>query len=121
MRVAIDATPLTLSSGGLARYTSELASALAAEFSEDQFDLIAPDARPLWWSWRVQREMDRRRSDLFHGTNFEVPYLPTRPSIISLHDLSPWMDRRWHHAADRVRSRTPALLKLGIATMIITD
>jgi glycosyltransferase involved in cell wall biosynthesis len=30
------------------------------------------------------------------------------------------MDQRWHHAADRVRRRTPLLLDLGIATMIVT-
>jgi glycosyltransferase involved in cell wall biosynthesis len=30
------------------------------------------------------------------------------------------MDEKWHHAADRVRRRTPLLLELGVATMIIT-
>jgi alpha-1,3-rhamnosyl/mannosyltransferase len=65
--------------------------------------------------------MRRRRIDVFHGTNFEVPYLPTRPSVLSLHDLSPWMDPEWHSGAERVRRRTPLLLGLGIATMILTD
>lgn len=120
MRVAIDATPLTLSSGGLARYTSELTQALSAQFPEDEYTLVS-EPEPLWWLCGVQREMTRLGSNLFHGTNFEVPYLPTRPSVMSLHDLSPWMDPTWHHAADRVRNRTPALIKLGIATMIVTD
>jgi glycosyltransferase involved in cell wall biosynthesis len=31
------------------------------------------------------------------------------------------MDPAWHHSASRVRRRTPFLLKLGIATMILTD
>jgi glycosyltransferase involved in cell wall biosynthesis len=39
---------------------------------------------------------------------------------MTLHDLSPWMDERWHHAAGRVSHRTPLLLDLGIATMVIT-
>jgi glycosyltransferase involved in cell wall biosynthesis len=121
MRVAIDATPLTLSSGGLARYTAELTGALSAQFPEDAFDLVSPMGQPLWWLWGVQREMDRLQAEVFHGTNFEVPYLPVRPSVMSLHDLSPWMDRGWHHAAGRVRRRAPALIKLGIATMIVTD
>lgn len=121
MRVAIDATPLTLTSGGLARYTSELALELRSQFPEDEYVLVPPVHQPLWWLWGVQREMSRLESNLFHGTNFEVPYLPTRPSVMTLHDLSPWMDRAWHHAADRVRNRTPALIKLGIATLIITD
>ena len=30
------------------------------------------------------------------------------------------MDPEWHHAAERVRRRTPLLLELGIATMVIT-
>ena len=41
MRVAVDATPLTLSSGGLARYTSELSLALARCFPEDEFFLVS--------------------------------------------------------------------------------
>lgn len=40
---------------------------------------------------------------------------------MALHDLSPWMDRRWHGSAERVRRRTPLLIGLGIATMILTD
>jgi glycosyltransferase involved in cell wall biosynthesis len=30
------------------------------------------------------------------------------------------MDQRWHRAAHRVRRRTPVLLELGLATMVIT-
>ena len=40
MRVAIDATPLTLSSGGLARYTAELSRALAELIPGDEFALL---------------------------------------------------------------------------------
>jgi glycosyltransferase involved in cell wall biosynthesis len=39
---------------------------------------------------------------------------------MTLHDLSPWMDPAWHREADRVRNRTPMLLRLGLATMVIT-
>ena len=107
MRVAVDATPLTLTSGGLARYTSELVLALTTQFPEDEYYLVSDQmgGRELgalerkWWLWGLQREMHRRHAEIFHGTNFEVPYLPTRPSVMSLHDLSPWMDRAWRHAA----------------------
>ena len=68
----------------------------------------------------LDHEMDRLGCDLFHGTNFEVPYLARRPSVLTLHDLSPWMNNGWHHGADRVRRRTPLLIGLGIATMILT-
>ena len=37
MRVAIEAASLALSSGGLARYTSELSLALARCFPDDEF------------------------------------------------------------------------------------
>ena len=128
MRVALDGTPLTLSSGGLARYTRELTEALIAHYPEDEY-LLLSDQLPVrppnaldrrWWLWGLQREMNRRRCDLFHGTNFAVPYLPERPSVLTLHDLSPWMNQAWHHAAARVRRRTPLLIRLGIATMVIT-
>ena len=73
-----------------------------------------------WWLWGIDRELGRLDADLVHGPDFAVPYIPRRPSVLTLHDLSPWMDERWHHAADRVRRRTPVLLELGMATMIIT-
>src|SRR4051794_23749664 len=141
MRVAIEAASLSLSSGGLARYTSELSLALARCFPDDQFFLISdqsfempPSAPPnltrgggprtaierRWWLWGITSVMRRLEADLVHGPDFAVPYLSRRPSVLTLHDLSPWMDERWHHAAGRVKRRTPILLELGLATMILT-
>jgi len=50
MRVAVDATPLILSSGGLARYTLELSQALATEFPGDEYFLVSDQkfALPPW-------------------------------------------------------------------------
>src|SRR5438874_8870395 len=122
MRVAIEAASLTLSSGGLARYTSELSLALARCFPDDQFLLISdqpfrmpagapPNLQPgggprnaierRWWLWGIASEMRRLGADLIHGPDFAVPYLARRPSVLTLHDLSPWMDERWQHAAVR--------------------
>jgi glycosyltransferase involved in cell wall biosynthesis len=141
MRVAIEAASLGLSSGGLARYTGELSLALARAFPDDEFFLISdqpfrmpPDCPPnlkrgggprnaaerRWWIWGLYREMNRLGADLIHGPDFAVPYIPRRPSVLTLHDLSPWMNPRWHHGAKRVRRRTPLLLDLGVATMIVT-
>jgi glycosyltransferase involved in cell wall biosynthesis len=147
-RFALDATPLIEPTGGIARYTRELALALACEFAEDQFWMLSdqpvPELVPAppnlhvgsgphtalerkWWLWGLQREMARRGIELFHGTDFSTPYLPQRPSVLTLHDLSPWMCAAWQQgtslpngAAKRVRRRTPILLRLGLATMIIT-
>jgi glycosyltransferase involved in cell wall biosynthesis len=124
--VAIDATPLTTSSGGVRRYTEELVRVLREEFPEDEYHLISDQTQPVrgldrrWWTVGVQRAIRRLGSEVFHGVEFSVPYIPLRPSVLTLHDLSPWMNREWHHGADRVRRRTPHLIKLGIATMILT-
>jgi glycosyltransferase involved in cell wall biosynthesis len=141
MRVAIEAASLSLTSGGLARYTSELSLALARCFPEDEFFLVSdqpfrmPSPAPVnlkcgggprnvmerrWWLWGLPRELARLGADLVHGPDFAVPYLSRRPSVLTLHDLSPWMDQRWHHSAHRVRRRTPLLFELGLATMVIT-
>jgi glycosyltransferase involved in cell wall biosynthesis len=141
MRIALDATPLTLSSGGLHRYVSELSRSLAEEFPGDAFVLTSdqpfrmpPSSPPnltrgegprsrlerRWWSWGVTREMLRESIDVFHGTNFEVPYLPVRPGVMTVHDLSPWRAPAWYSGDGRVRARTPRLIGLGLATMVIT-
>jgi glycosyltransferase involved in cell wall biosynthesis len=141
LRAAIEATPLTLSSGGLQRYTTELSLALARTYPEEEFYLVSdrsfsmPAGAPgnllrgggprnflerRWWSCGLPRELSRLGADLVHGPDFAVPYMCRRPSVLTLHDLSPWMDPHWHRAAGRVRWRTPVLLKLGLATMIVT-
>ena len=141
MRVAIEAGSLTLTSGGLARYTSELSLSLARCFPSDEFFLLTdrpfpmPPAAPAnlkrggearnamerrWWLWGIARELDRLCADVVHGPDFSVPYIPRRPSVMTVHDLSPWMDPGWHAAAHRVARRTPVLLETGIATMVIT-
>lgn len=110
MRIAIEAASLALSSGGLARYTAELSLALAQTFPDDEFFLVSdqpfrmPPGAPAnlqrgggprnaaerrWWLWGLPRELGRLRADLIHGTDFSVPYIPRRPSVMTLHDLSP--------------------------------
>ena len=146
MRVALDATPLTLSSGGLPRYVTELSIALAREFPEDIYSLLSdqpfpmPERAPVnlvrgrqphstaerrWWLWGIQQAIRQTGAQVFHGTNFEVPYLGSTPAILTIHDLSPWREKSWqlytHNTdADRVRWRTPWLVRLGRARMILT-
>jgi glycosyltransferase involved in cell wall biosynthesis len=139
--IALDATPLTASPGGVARYTLELAHALAKRFPSDAYWLLSDQAfetgqteggnlrrgeRPQslftrrWWLLGLQKEMMRLKVDLFHGTDFMVPYLPFRPSVMTLHDLSPWLDPSWQPQAGRIRRRTAWLLRAGLPTMVIT-
>lgn len=130
MRVAIEATPLAVPTGGITRYTRELALALARCFPEDEYILVSDQPFELpspglrrgaapssawerrWWLLG----MERVRADLIHGPDFSVPYLGRRPSVLTLHDLWPW---RSGGGSARVRRRTPYLLKLRIATMVI--
>src|SRR5579871_4997082 len=140
-KIALDAGPLSVASGGVRRYTEELSRALAENFPEDEFWLLsdqpflAPTGSPAnlktgggprnllerrWWLWGLQAEISRIGIELFHGTDFAVPYLPIRPSVMTLHDLSPWKNPTWHADGGRVKTRTPVLLRLGLATLLIT-
>lgn len=137
MRIALDATPLSLSSGGQRRYVEELRRALAATFPEDELWLASDQAFPRepgqrvltpgggwldrrWWLAGLPRALRREHIDVFHGANFEVPYSGRCPAVLSLLDLSPWMDPSWHGGAARVRRRTPWLLRTGRARMVLT-
>jgi alpha-1,3-rhamnosyl/mannosyltransferase len=137
--VALDATPLTLTSGGLARYVAELSLALAREYPEDSYALLTDQRFALpagaaenlikgpetntgrrWWLRGVRRAIAATGAQLFHGTNFEVPYLGSTPAILTIHDLSPWRDPAWHtDGAERVRFRTPWLIRLRRAQLIL--
>ncbi len=121
MRVALDATPLIIPTGGIRRYVEELARALVD--LGVSVDLVSDQTQPTsgwqrrWWLLGLNRELHRRRIDVFHGTDFAVPYMPLRPSVMTVHDLSPWRDPA---KAPRIRQRTPWLIDFGIATMIVT-
>lgn len=182
MKIALDATPLTEPTGGIARYTWQLTCALArlvqaeapaAEIrdfrrratartlheiwllSDQPFAIpvagrgtedsgqgnalprgVQLGARPQtvfdkrWWLWGLNREMGRHGIDLFHGTDFAVPYRKRRASVMTIHDLSPWVgsksadssggDEPWQPSANRIRRRTPRMLERDLATMVIT-
>src|SRR5439155_23391834 len=73
-----------------------------------------------WWLWGVRKSIRDAGAQLFHGTNFEVPYLSETPAILTIHDLSPWRNPEWHDSAGRVRMRTPWLVRFRRARMILT-
>src|SRR5258708_19656891 len=110
MKIALDATPLTVPSGGVRRYTEELSRALAENFPEDEFwllsdqqlDLPAPTFANLkighgprnmlerrWWVWGLQAEISRLGINFFHVTHSSLPYFPLPPRLMTLHHLSP--------------------------------
>lgn len=129
MVVALDGTPLTLSSGGLRRYTEQLHAALRAEFPADNFALVSDQLKlprnmleRRWWTIGLPLALRRMEAAIFHGTDFAVPYVPVCASVMTVHDLSPWIHPEWHAARSvaRVRKRTPRLIRLGLATLLIT-
>lgn len=146
MTVALDATPLAGAPiGGLARYTSQLVEALARDFPADQFLLLsdqpfslpcsAPNLRAgdpphnlierRWWTFGLPREIRRHSADVFHGVDFAVPFPPTVPAVMTVHDLSPWrtdpwVDPAWRARAARVRKRVPWMLRTRAAAHVIT-
>lgn len=119
MRIALDGTPLAGPAGGIRRYTEELARALAEEFPADEIATLMP-APGRWWTVGVQLAMRRARIDVFHGTDFAVPYLPLRPAVVTIHDLSPFRPEWRDEVSERVRRRAPWVTKLGLADMTIT-
>ncbi|MBM3727385.1 MAG: glycosyltransferase family 4 protein [Acidobacteria bacterium] len=127
MIVAIDGTPLATPPGGIRRYTEQLHRALEQAFPADNFQLVSDQfdrpkswLRRRWWSWGVERTLNHTGAQVFHGTDFTVPYRPRRPSVMTIHDLSPWQPPHDEETSARIRSRTPVLMGLGLATMIIT-
>jgi glycosyltransferase involved in cell wall biosynthesis len=142
MRIVLDGTPLSVSTGGIRRYTEQLAEALAVQNPEDQIYLVSDQslARPpvtklpnihiedsppsgwgkRWWSIGLSSACQRLRASVFHGTDFAVPYLHRHPAVVTIHDLSPWRFPAWQPSAKRIRQRTPWLLRLGRADLVIT-
>lgn len=123
--VGIDGTPLAGPIGGIRRFTDQLIQALRQEFPDDNYvplsDQFAPTPKGIekrWWLYGLNRALYRTGGQVFHGTDFAVPYLSRRPSVMTIHDLSPW--RSPTPANARVRSRTGMLLRLGIPTWIHT-
>ncbi len=145
MRIALDAAPLLPPSGGIRRYTVELALALAGENPRDEIFLIGDRAvelperlrtqrnvfavspgsrlfRAKWWSLGLPLTLLRLRADVFHGTDFSIPYIPVVPSILTLHDLSPWRRGAIRpEGSERVRARTPYLLPLAARILTPTE
>jgi glycosyltransferase involved in cell wall biosynthesis len=147
MRVGLDGYPLSEPRTGVGHYTLELARALALISPSDQFELVSPasfdpDAqaeidranlpnlravnprassiRGHWWSIGLPLYARKAGLDLFHGTNFEVPFWKMRRSVVTIHDLSALLhtDKHRTRMVRRARLRLPLVVRL--ADKIIT-
>ncbi len=116
---------MEIPSGGISRFTTELIRALPQVWPDAEFICLSDQREPKprglnkrWWLVGLRRELQRRRATLFHGTNFAVPYWPSCPSVLTLHDLSPWREPSPDNA--RVRQRCGWLLRTRIPTVVHT-
>jgi len=147
MRIGLDGLPLTQLKTGVGTYTLELAQALAAQATQDEFQLVSPrpfapgtarDGAPFpnnlslayskpsllgrrWWSLGMPSYIRRNSIALFHGTNYEVPLRGGCPSVVTIHDLSLLLHSSTHEtrAVLRGRLRLPQMARR--ATLVITD
>ncbi|HZE68548.1 MAG TPA: glycosyltransferase family 1 protein [Pyrinomonadaceae bacterium] len=145
MRIGIDGLPLTESLAGVGYYTLELAHHLSRDASGDEVEVVSPkpfldslrlcernDSRlrfgtektnPVtarWWSIGLPRYLRRRRPDVFHGTNFEIPLRSVCPTVLTIHDLSLLLYPETHERRRVWRARRRLPLMARKATLIIT-
>ena len=115
MNIALDGMPLSSPLTGVGHYTAELARNLAIVAPSDSFTFISPQGllKRKWWSLGLPLHLARNSFDLFHGTNYEIPFWSRRPTVMTIHDLSsmllPGVHRRkliW-----RARWRLPWMAK----------
>jgi glycosyltransferase involved in cell wall biosynthesis len=90
MNIALDGMPLASPLTGVGHYTAELARHLAIVAPSDSFTFISPQGllKRRWWSLGLPLHLLRNSFDLFHGTNYEIPFWSRRPTVVTIHDLS---------------------------------
>lgn len=139
MKVALDATPLTVLKSGIGEYTCQLARHLALRFPQDEFLLLSnfpfapvaatPNLRSVfyptnwlsgrWWLVGLPRVLQHEKVSVFHGTDYAVPLLPLQPCVLTIHDLS---SLRWAHLHQRRTRRTARRLPwmVRVAAHVVT-
>ena len=147
MRIGLDGIPLTKLKTGVGHYTFELARALALAAPSDNFQLLSPlpytlplgspcepDAPPNlqavhaevsgvrrhWWTIGLPSYIRRNPLALFHGTNYDVPFLGGCPTVLTIHDLATYLhpETLQTRPVRRARYRLPIMARR--ATMIVT-
>ena len=151
MHIGLDGLPLTGPKTGVGHYTLEIARALANSEPSSQFELVYPSTYaaitpselhepglpanlklervrvgPLerhWWSVGLPRYVRRRRFDLFHGTNFDVPLWRRCATVLTIHDLSQLLHPETHEtrSVNRARRRLPRMARVADAIITPTE
>jgi glycosyltransferase involved in cell wall biosynthesis len=130
LRVVLDATPLSVATGGIRRYTEQLTQGLRTLghqvlLASDQpligaeADLSPKDSfDQKWWSWGLPRQLAEAKVDVFHGSDFCVPWWKRVAAVMMIHDLTPWLLE--DAARLRIRDRSSRQLRWHRPDMIVT-
>lgn len=149
MHIGLDGLPLTTPKTGVGHYTFELAHALAKLEEESRFDLLYPSTYPNlsfpdspavpinlklervqvgpmgrhWWSAGLPRYIRQKGLDLFHGTNYDVPFWRGCATVLTVHDLSLRLYPQTHtdRSVKRARRRLPLMLRSADAIITPTE
>lgn len=149
MRFGFDGVPLGQQKTGVGHYTFELVQALAGLAPADEFEIVSPvsfakaveSGEPLpanlqlvnlgvngwkrrgWWAITLPRYCARAGFALFHGTNFELPFWSTLPTVLTIHDLSLLLFPETHekHLVRRARIKLPRVARKADAIITPSD
>lgn len=143
MRVALDAIPLVAAKTGIGHYTNALAEWLARLHPDHQYELLSPfdftfaagNGTPAnlskrffpvrsvfrkWWLIGLPALLQLSPLDLFHGTNYCIPVYAPCPTVVTIHDLSLFVQAHTHEAANVARGKRRIPLMARRASVIIT-
>lgn len=110
MRLAIDASILTLPPSGTATYVRSLSTALRTAFPDLELHLFEPDwhdgggsgpvsrvrrdrrlRRLMWDAWGTAQAARQLRPDILHVPQFAAPVWAPCPVIVTIHDAIPFL------------------------------
>jgi glycosyltransferase involved in cell wall biosynthesis len=147
MRIVFDGLPLCEPKTGIGHYTFELALAMAKRRIRDECQFVAPAPivpgvlevpdgelpRNLsfqrvvpgmiqrnWFTIGLSTFLKHTRTDVFHGTNYEIPFRPVCPTVVTFHDLSLFLFSQTHEKERVARARRRFPIVARIADMIVT-
>lgn len=133
LRVAIDMRPLCEPDSGIARYVRELAGALAQlpdvdihlmfkhppQMPPNPGTTVDTSATPLWLHRHVPNYVTANNIQVFHGTNFVLPWSKRCGHVVTVHDMTLLRNAVHHSFRNLLSTGLQMLLTLASADQII--
>ena len=133
LRVAIDMRPLSEPNSGIARYARELVGALTQlpdiephlMFKQPPRLALAPGTTvdtcvtPLWLHRHVPNYVTTNNIQVFHGTNFVLPWSKRCAHVVTVHDMTLLRQTVHHSLRNLLSTGLQMLLTLASADQII--